>query len=518
MAQAPPPTGIPGHIRISWNDPEFQTLPDSDPESLMNYFREDPMVSAHHFHWHMKMSNRQVPAWHPAHGLNMDRRGEMFYFMHKQMVNRFNADRLALGLPLVTALTRNEWDRPILPGYDSKLTDSSGRTYPPRPNGAIIPNTERMHVADTNIRAAIRAGVLIMSSGSVRMGYANGEDYGINALGDVLEAFMESEIYGNLHNDGHENIGRMHGIDDSLGVMGIPNSAVRDPTFFRWHKYIDDLSQQYKNRLPPYDDEDLDFPGVTITAAHVQSERVSGADSLYTYMDTTTVQTQAIDFMANDGSISIEYDRLNHIPFSYHVNINAQQQTQGILRIFLIPANLRLPSHTDVTQVAIEMDRFLVFLNPGDNYFNRHSTRSPFITKNTMGLLELQEALISGNITEDEFSWSGCGWPASMVLPRGREGGMQFRLYMMISKVLPNDSAMTANWERMQFTSWSWCGVRRNEGDVPDSRPMGFPLDKAPPNGNWQSLMYKTSGQKRTNHFAKTITISHDPVGTTGRY
>merc|ERR1711937_333664 len=181
------------------------------------------------------------------------------------------------------------------------------------------------------------------------------------------------------------------------------------------------------------------------------------------YMDTTTVQTQAIDFMANDGSITIEYDRLNHIPFSYHLNINAQQQTQGILRIFLIPANLRLPTHTDVTQVAIEMDRFLVFL-------------------------------------------------------RGREGGMQFRLYMMISKVLPNDSAMTANWERMQFTSWLWCGVRRNEGDVPDSRPMGFPLDKAPPNGNWQSLMYKNSGQKRTNHFAKTITISHDPVGTTQRY
>ena len=117
-------------------------------------------------------------------------------------------------------------------------------------------------------------------------------------------------------------------------------------------------------------------------------------------------------------------------------------------------------------------------------------------------------------MTEDEFNWSGCGWPETMVLPRGREGGMTFRLYMMVSRVLDRDSAMTADWEQMQFTSWSWCGVRRNDGDVPDSRPMGFPLDRRPPNGNWQSLMYGRNG-RRSNHFTTDIVISHDPIGTT---
>jgi len=447
--------------------------------------------------------------------LNMDRRGELFYFMHKQVNCRFNADRLALGLGLIESLSREFWIRPISPGYDSKISQSSGRPYPPRPDGALIPIPQDLIDAENALRQGIRNRQLTMSTGVVRLGYANGVDYGISALGDATEAFEQSEIYGSIHNDGHAKIGAMHGDNGALGVMGTPNVAMRDPLFYKWHKYIDDLIQEYKNTLPAYGDAELGFPGVNITAAHVQSERVSGGNSLFTFMDTTTLRLQSIDFIANPtGGVFIEYDRLNHIPFTYNVNIRSETRTQGLLRIFLIPAGIRLPAHTDITQVAIEMDRFLIFMNPGDNYFERHSSRSPFITKSPMPLGDLQDALLAGNVTEDEFNWSGCGWPETMVLPRGREGGMTFRLYMMVSRVLDRDSAMTADWEQMQFTSWSWCGVRRNDGDVPDSRPMGFPLDRRPPNGNWQSLMYGRNG-RRSNHFTTDIVISHDPIGTT---
>jgi hypothetical protein len=509
--------------RISWNEGQFRTIPTSDPESQLWYFREDPLVSAHHLHWHLKMSNRQVPVWHPSNGLNMDRRGEMFYFMHKQMLCRYNSDRLGLGLELTTAFLPNEWGQPVFPGYDPKLSESSGRIYPPRPAGARLPDISGMVMAYRMVRQGIREGTLRMVSGPQRLGYAQGVDYGISALGDALEAFVPSPVLGNLHNDGHQQVGMMHvemmGNEGTtgLGVMGNPNGAVRDPLFFRWHKLIDDIHQEYKNTLPAYGDQELDFPGVEITAAHVQSERGQVANNLYTFMDTTSVRLQSVDLQATDGSsVNIAYDRLNHIPYTYHVNINSKVEAQGILRFFLIPSGIRLPAHTDVTQVAIEMDRFLIFLNPGDNYFTRHSTSSPFVSKSAMPLVELQERLLMGEISEEQFNWSGCGWPQSMVLPRGREGGMPFRLYIMVSQLLPGDSAMTANWERMQYTSWSWCGVRRNEGDVPDSRPMGFPLDRAPPNGNWQSLMFK-DGEKRGNHFSVDLSIRHDPVGTTSR-
>jgi len=509
--------GSPQTWRISWGDGPFRTLPESDPESKLFYFREDPMVNAHHLHWHLKMSNRQVPDWHPSHGLNMDRRGEMFYFMHKQMLSRYNVDRVALGLDFTKALSSEFWDQPLSPGYDSRLTQASGRPYPPRPSGATIPDPADMFLADRSIKEAIQNGVILSANRPHRLGYAQGVDFGIDALGNALEAFEPSPITGNLHNDGHQKIGEMHRGPD-LGVMGNPNGAVRDPLFFNWHKHIDDLHQIYKNMLPAYGDEDLSFPGVNITAAHVQSSRGDDPNRLFTFMETSSIRLQSLDLRSpeemEDGSVNVVYDRLNHVPFAYHVNIQSTHQTHGLLRIFLIPADITLPSDTEVTQVSIEMDRFLVFMNEGDNYFVRESTRSPFVTRSPLPLGELQDRLLQGDISDEEFNWSGCGWPETLVLPRGREGGMKFRLYMMISQVLPEDSAMTSNWERMQFTSWSWCGVRRNEGDVPDSRPMGFPLDRNPPNGNWQSLMY-SGATKRANHISRDVTISHDPIGST---
>ena len=40
-----------------------------------------------------------------------DRQGELFYYMHQQMLARYDAERLAVGLPRVDAFS--DWDSPI---------------------------------------------------------------------------------------------------------------------------------------------------------------------------------------------------------------------------------------------------------------------------------------------------------------------------------------------------------------------------------------------------------------------
>ena len=94
--------------------------------------------------------------------------------------------------------------------------------------------------------------------------------------------------------------------------MAQHQTAVRDPAFFRWHKFIDDVfmvnsaadtqglgssyypaksypglsvllivtkscphcpSQEYKSSLGEYRDADLSFPGVRVTQVSVQSDR-----------------------------------------------------------------------------------------------------------------------------------------------------------------------------------------------------------------------------------------------------
>lgn len=34
--------------------------------------------------------------------------------------------------------------------------------------------------------------------------------------------------------------------------MSETSTAMRDPVFYRWHKYIDDVFQEYKLMQPPY--------------------------------------------------------------------------------------------------------------------------------------------------------------------------------------------------------------------------------------------------------------------------
>jgi len=75
-------------------------------------------------------------------------------------------------------------------------------------------------------------------------------DTGIDVLGSMIEASMLSpnkNFYGDLHNLGHVAIACAHVPDDrhleALGVMGDVSTAMRDPAFYRWHKFTDNIFQ-----------------------------------------------------------------------------------------------------------------------------------------------------------------------------------------------------------------------------------------------------------------------------------
>lgn len=60
------------------------TASDLDPEHRMAYFREDVGINAHHWHWHLV-----YPTGGPERSLYAkDRRGELFYYMHEQVMAR----------------------------------------------------------------------------------------------------------------------------------------------------------------------------------------------------------------------------------------------------------------------------------------------------------------------------------------------------------------------------------------------------------------------------------------------
>merc|ERR1711936_412087 len=173
-------------------------------------------------------------------------------------------------------------------------------------------------------------------------------------------------------------------------------------------------------------------------------------------------------------TLRFRYNRLNHQPFQYRIVVSSKfTRVKAKLRIFLIPK--KTPSNKE--PLAVEMDRFLISLRKGNNNIIRKSSQSTVTGKRQRSLIELQEALFSGNISDSELSqFEGCGWPAHLLVPRGTPSGPNFSLVVMVSKLLPGDAAQSADQEEVSRSSFVHCGLPG--GLVPDSRPMGFPFDR----------------------------------------
>jgi tyrosinase len=145
---------------------------------------------------------------------------------------------------------------------------------------------------------------------------------------------------------------------------------------------------------------------------------------------------------------------------------NSDQAQEVTVRIFLAPE----PWVEDST-AWIEMDRFMQPLEGSERtVVFRPARLSAVIRKPAVGHEELE-----GTKPRDPATiWCDCGWPYTLLLPRGTKEGLDFRLLVMVSG---DDLAMDNTGEKC--TSMGYCGVERKP--YPDKRPMGYPFDRPLP-------------------------------------
>ncbi len=175
-----------------------------------------------------------------------DRQGELFFYMHQQMLARYDAELLSHGLARVTAYGPAAWPQPIAEGHD--------------PQG--IPNffrrnaNRRMAAADVTELQALQTEIE-QDLTQNRLRGPGGAAVPINRtrLGEAVEATipqlrdgLDAAAYGGLHNGGHGAIAALS--TGGPGVMTSTRTAIRDQIFWRWHKNIDDLNARWQNTQP----------------------------------------------------------------------------------------------------------------------------------------------------------------------------------------------------------------------------------------------------------------------------
>ncbi|CAG7837626.1 unnamed protein product, partial [Allacma fusca] len=490
---------------------------DFNPENKLAYFREDMGVNSHHHHWHVVYAPKE----------KLDRKGELFYYMHHNLVARYDAERLSNGLPRVIPLDITT--RPIIAeAYFSKLTaENSKMAYagrqantpvadidiPPDPD-AGMPDLDRVNIEDMRkskdrILEAIDSGFFIkreeLEDGRLKLtqvpafpdGTSSVTDPGVDILGNLMESndfSINQKFYGDLHNDGHRIMSRVHDprghFKESYGAVGDLPTAMRDPAFYRWHKFIDEMFEYYKRQMKPYTEAQLIWEPIQVENISVQikGNAAPAPNILKTYWMQSDIDLgRGLDIrrsLSREGAIWARITHLNHEEFQYKINVinNSTTPVRGTFRIFMAPRDNEHGQRLYYIQQRLlffEMDKFVHTVPPGRQEVVRESTESAITIPWEQSFKDLEDQLQDGPKEIPHIAVCGCGWPQHMLVPRGLPQGMFFDLFVMVTNAeedIPEGSEPNPDVKCKE--SISFCGILNKK--YPDLKPMGFPFDREP--------------------------------------
>ena len=242
-----------------------------------------------------------------------------------------------MGLGRTLPLLPADWVRPIPSGYDARMPG-----YTPRVAGRIM-GASRVFSYNNLLRRIDRGQYSSYNP-------ATGVDSGIVRLGRFVEE--------GIHNWGHSVLSGMR-LGSGQTAIGTTTGSARDPMFYRWHALVESIFARYKNRLGPYSTQDLRFDGVTISDARIRSTNQPDNVLVTGLVRDTVAMSSLVRGTRGNQNLQVTYNRMDHVPYTLEVMLSARTATSSIVRVFLVSS-----SHPSI---AIEMDKWLARLTPGEN-------------------------------------------------------------------------------------------------------------------------------------------------------
>ncbi|XP_033106998.1 hemocyanin AA6 chain-like [Anneissia japonica] len=346
----------------------------------------------------------------------------------------------------------------------------------------------------------------------------------INNLGQAIEASIQSpnpQLYGliGLHSWGHVLLSFLTDPDGRYnmepGPMFDTRTSNRDPIFYRWHKFIDDMFVAHKATLQPYTRSDIAWDDVRISDLKITTTRgTDDENTLYTYMEEEVVDISNDMFFEFDTSgppVQVRNHHLNHEPFQYKLTVRRVlgSAAKATVRVFMAPRYDeigQLFTFHDQRRLFFEMDKFDITLSSSTKTYTRYSHSSNLISQVASTFAQVEAAVASGDpidsCTSDQHC--DCGWPANLLVPKGSREGQEFDLFVILTDFSEDISEPGVEYR----PGASLCG--RRGGLYPDKKPMGYPFDRPVSVFSTEDLEQWVNKFAATNIRTTTIKIFHE--------
>ncbi|XP_065341688.1 phenoloxidase subunit 1-like [Cloeon dipterum] len=488
------------------------TASDREPEHKLAYFREDVGLNLHHWNWHL-----MYPFSGPKEIVNKDRRGELFYYAHQQIMARYNFERLTNSMLFTEKIS--DFKAPIKEGYFPKLfTNSATKNWAARAPYSVLKDIDReadevifeireLEEWRARIMDTIYKGRAQNPDGTTQVLDAFG---GIDILGNIVEPTVHGinlQYYNNFHNFLHLAIAWSHDPTgthlETVSVIGETQTAMRDPVFYRIHGLVNYMFQQHKDTLPSYTTSDLEFKKISLVNLEIVTD--AKPNTFYTFWGKRQVDlSRGLDFFPRNP-VSIQFKHLDHRNFSYYIKVNSDYPVpkKALIRIFLGPKfgdTGEELSFNKQRKLFFELDKFDVTLKKGYNTIIRKSIDSTV----TVPFAQSAKTLEYNESTSNDPGRCGCGWPHNLLIPKGNQTGYPGVIFAMVSDYGSDIIAQTIRIQAGECKiAASYCGIFNKK--YPDKRAMGYPFDRA-------SSAKTLSEFIIPNMYTRVVNIVHEDV------
>lgn len=436
-------------------------------EQKLSYYTEDIGLNTYYYYFHAIF-----PFWMQGdeYGFLKERRGEVYFYFHQQLLARYYLERLTNGLGEIPEFS---WRWPIKTGYYPNMLYRTGTPFPQRSNYYYVQNPE--NASDLEFVESYETQFLEYLHEGQYQAYEHQIDLrkskSVNFVGNYWQSNPDSRDKSHKYNNKYyEVIARtlLGGSPDPVNEYFAWPSALeqfqtslRDPAFWQLYKRIIYYFIQYKQYLEPYTREQLYFEGVKINEVTV--------DKLVTYFDYFDFDATNGIYYSKEESQSFQYyfkvrqPRLNHREFNINIDIKSDVATDAVFKIFIAPiydGAGNTITLEDNWMNFYELDWFVQKLTAGKNSIVRSSRDFFNFKEDSIPAREIFKMVESKKVPKD-MSEDFDSLPNRIMLPKGHYGGFPFQFFVFVYPYSPLEK------ELEDFKEY-----------LLDNKPLGYPFDR----------------------------------------